>query len=543
MGLDTPASCIAILNALKAAGYGISSIPKDGNALIAQLTCGVTNDPESQFIRLINQSLTLEPFANFFSSLDSSLQQAITERWGEGHDNRWGDRIPIPGIELGNVFVGIQPSRGYERDPSLNYHAPDLEPTPDYLAYYHWLRTEFKAQAIIHLGKHGNLEWLPGKSIALSHRCYPEVALGPIPNFYPFIVNDPGEGSQAKRRAHAVILDHLTPPLTRAELYGDLIKLEGLIDEYYEAQTLDPTRLRAIGDRIQQLVAETQLNHDLAIQPDHLEDLSQLLTRVDGYLCELKEAQIRDGLHIYGHCPQGKQLIDLIAAIARSPSFNRLGLTRAIAQDLDLDFDPLTCELGEPFSLGRPSQIPQSFLDLYENLERSRIKGDAVSCLEEQAIQLIQQLIDAPFASCRSTLGKATNKELHWIEKTLLPNLRKTPQEIENLLQGLAGKYVSSGAAGAPTRGRPEVLPTGRNFYSVDIRAIPTETAWDVGRKAAEALIERYTQDHGEYPKTIALSIWGTSTMRTGGDDIAQVMALMGARPIWDGPSRPSRGF
>ena len=537
VGLDTPASCIAILHALQAAGYRISHIPEDGNALIEQLTGGVTNDPESRSLRSINQSLTFEQFADFFSTLDLSLQQAITERWGELQVNHWGDRIPISGIELGNIFVGIQPSRGYDRDPSLNYHAPDLEPTPEYLAYYYWLRTEFKAQAIIHLGKHGNLEWLPGKSLALSNLCYPEVALGNIPNFYPFIVNDPGEGSQAKRRAHAVILDHLTPPLTRAELYGDLVKLESLIDEYYEAQTLDPTRLRAIGDRIQQLVSETHLNRDLAIRPDRVEDLSQLLTRADGYLCELKEAQIRDGLHIYGHCPQGQQLIDLIVAIARSPSFNRVGLTRAIAQDLALDIDPLTCELGEPFSVGTPSHIPPSFLSLYENLGRSRINGDVVSHLEVEATRLIRHLIENPL-SCWRAIGEATYKELHWIEQTLLPNLRQTPQEIENLLHGLAGQYVPSGAAGAPTRGRPEVLPTGRNFYSVDIRAVPTETAWDVGQKAAEALIERYAQDHGEYPKTIALSVWGTSTMRTGGDDIAQVMALMGARPIWDGVSR-----
>ena len=449
------------------------------------------------------------------------------------------DNFPISGIQLGNVFVGIQPSRGYDIDPSLNYHAPDLEPTHAYLAYYYWLRQHFGAQAVVHVGKHGNLEWLPGKSLALSGSCYPEVAFGAMPHLYPFIVNDPGEGSQAKRRSQAVIIDHLTPPMTRAELYGPLQQLEGLIDEYYEAQSLDPSRLPLIRDRITQLVVQQHLHQDLGIEIEASGGtplLEEFLTRADGYLCELKEAQIRDGLHIFGQCPQGRQLRDLIVAIAkrgasahiaRHPGNHRIGLTRALAEDIGLDFDPLTADLS----------VASSQWSVVSG-KHCRTIGDIVEVLEQQAAALVEQLITTNNEQQTTNNKQQTQRELDWIRDRLLPALQQTNQELTQLLRGLDGRFVPSGPSGAPTRGRPEVLPTGRNFYSVDIRAIPTETAWDVGRKAAEVLIERYAQENGEYPKTLGLSVWGTSTMRTGGDDIAEALALLGVQPVWDYPSR-----
>ncbi|MCC3594962.1 cobaltochelatase subunit CobN [Microcoleus sp. PH2017_28_MFU_U_A] len=534
VGLDTPASCVEILKAMQEVGYQVDNIPSSGNELIEMLISGVTNDPEGRELRPVNQYLDLAEYQEYFATLPQQVQDGICNRWGlatgerrtevlttnlEGRTevlttNLDTNLFPIPGIQFGNVFVGIQPSRGYEIDPALNYHAPDLEPTHNYLAYYYWLREKLGIDAIIHAGKHGNLEWLPGKSVALSNKCYPEIALGALPNFYPFIVNDPGEGSQAKRRSQAVIIDHLTPPMTRAELYGPLQQLEALIDEYCEAQSLDPSRLPMIRDRIVALTNQENLDKDLGIQLNKSE-FTEFITRTDGYLCELKESQIRDGLHIFGQCPQGRQLRDLIIAIARHPSTNRSGLTRALAQDLNLDFDPLTTA------------------------------GDLTAELEEKAAELIDDLIKNIRVDPRSSavanlpnIGESTQQELDWIANYLLPSLLQTNQEITNLLRGLDGRHIPSGASGAPTRGRPDVLPTGRNFYSVDIRAIPTETAWRVGRVAAETLIERYTQENGEYPKTLGLSVWGTSTMRTGGDDIAEALALIGVQPIWDGPSR-----
>ena len=335
----------------------------------------------------------------YFQTLPEPVRQGVIDRWGEISPDA---DIPIAGIQLGNIFIGIQPSRGYDDDPSLNYHAPDLEPTHRYLAFYAWLLSQWGVQAIIHVGKHGNLEWLPGKSLALSKNCYPEVALGPMPHLYPFIVNDPGEGTQAKRRAQAVILDHLTPPLTRAELYGSLHRLEALIDEYYDAESLDPKRLPVICDRILTLVTQENLQQDLSLLPGLAPILPQLtqnskltqgestvlsefITQTDGYLCDLKEAQIRDGLHILGKCPEGRQLRDLMVAIARQPGPGRQGLTRAIADDWgwDLHVDPLTAELG---TVIKELKMPKTLLQP-EQLSKQTLYtiGDAVEVLEHQA--------------------------------------------------------------------------------------------------------------------------------------------------------------
>jgi cobaltochelatase CobN len=595
VGLDTPASTVEILNALKQAGYTVSDIPETGDDLIHRLTTGPTNDPEAQH-RPSAQTLPAADYQAYFHTLPPLVQAQLGDRWGEFGGQGSGVRsqenapntptphhspspplpIPIPGIQLGNLFIGIQPSRGYDLDPSLNYHAPDLEPTHAYLAFYHWVRSHFGAHAIIHVGKHGNLEWLPGKSVALSATCYPEVALGPLPHLYPFIVNDPGEGSQAKRRAQAVIIDHLTPPLTRAELYGPLQQLEALVDEYYEAQSLDPSRLPVIRDRLRFLFQQTQILHDLGLAAE-FEELEALLPNLDTYLCELKEAQIRDGLHIFGKCPEGRQLRDLIVAIARHPTPGYVGLTRAIAQSWGLDFDPLTADPAQPLTLAQIQQtltVPKlapnpatlrnaaDLIDLIEQEAAAQAErgfrgwglgvggrekesdgvtacwGDGVTADDSNTTKHTPLPLISSSPPPLSPTPQHPNTPTPPLPPSLLPALRATTQELTHLLRGLDGRYVPSGASGAPTRGRPEVLPTGRNFYSVDIRAIPTESAWDVGRRAAEALIERYTQENGEYPQTLGLSMWGTATMRTGGDDLAEALALLGVRPVWDGASR-----
>ncbi|MBD0336177.1 MAG: cobaltochelatase subunit CobN, partial [Cyanobacteria bacterium Co-bin13] len=399
VGLDTPQSCIEILQTLQAAGYTVGDIPASGDALIQQLTAGVTNDPEGREFREVQQSLPLAAYQSAFAQLPSAVQTGMGQRWGppEPSLEPHSPDFAIAGLQLGNVFVGVQPSRGYDIDPSLNYHAPDLEPTHDYLAFYLWLRQQFQAQAIVHVGKHGNLEWLPGKSLALSAECYPEAVFGPMPHLYPFIVNDPGEGAQAKRRAQAVILDHLTPPMTRAELYGPLQQLEALVDEYYEAQSLDPTRLPVICDRILTLLKDTHLWQDLGQQTisaikgqSTLEpgSLTGLLPQIDTYLCELKEAQIRDGLHIFGHCPAGRQLRDLVVAIARHPGAGRLGLTRAIAKAWGLEIDPLTDDLGQPWEM--PVDTGSRMTD---SLQGCRVVGDVVEALEAEAARLVEAVI------------------------------------------------------------------------------------------------------------------------------------------------------
>jgi cobaltochelatase CobN len=351
-----------------------------------------------------------------------------------------------------------------------------------------------------------------------------------MPHVYPFIVNDPGEGTQAKRRAQAVIVDHLTPPLTRAETYGALRDLEALVDEYYQAAGVDPRRISHLEKEILTLTEATGVKADAGMTGN---DRAQDLARLDAFLCDLKEAQIRDGLHIFGQSPTGRQERDLALALARIPRGEGKGgedsLLRALARDLMLDFDPLTADLSSPWTGARPP-----VLDNCGDAWRS--VGDTVERLELLSQALLDRTVRAP--------GPASALVLELIESEMRPTLAACgPSELSALLKALDGRAVLPGPSGAPTRGRIDVLPTGRNFYSVDTRAVPTPTAWALGWRSANLLIEKYLQDHGEWPRTMLVTAWGTANMRTGGDDIAQCLALMGAKPTWDAMSRRVTGF
>ncbi len=533
VGLDTPAGTINVLRALAGAGYGVGPIPADGNALIERLQQGPTNDRRRA--RHGGAELSLDDYRAFFATLPESARRAVSERWGAPETDPFvtGDAFHLAVLELSNVIVGIQPARGYNIDPQATYHDAALVPPHGYLAFYAWLRGPFSAHAIVHMGKHGNLEWLPGKSLALSAGCFPEAAFGPLPHLYPFIVNDPGEGTQAKRRAQAVIIDHLTPPLTRAESYGPLSDLEHLIDEYYEAAGLDPRRLGVLRDDILDLTRAIGLDQDCGIARADEDQVA--LAKLDNYLCEIKELQIRDGLHIFGEAPAGAQLVDLLVALTRLPREDAKGanasLLRALASDLGLDrFDPLDCPMGAPWTGPRPEVLASGVA--------WRTQGDTVERLEHLAGALVAGEVEAAPA------WAASRAVLDGIESNLRPAVEACASaEIDGMLTGLDGRFVPPGPSGAPTRGRLDVLPTGRNFYSIDTRTVPTPTAWLLGWKSATLLLERYRQEHGGWPASMALSAWGTANMRTGGDDIAQALALMGVRPTWDGASRRVTGF
>lgn len=522
VGLDTPASAAAILSVLKEAGYATAGGPMEGAALMRHLTAD-TDAPAS---------LPLSAYRAAFSVLPEPVRQAVTTRWGpaeaDPHFQDGAFRLRIH--RFGNVTVAVQPSRGYDIDPRSSYHDPALPPPHAYLAFHIWLAREFKADAMVHVGKHGNLEWLPGKAIALSQTCFPEICAGPIPQIYPFIVNDPGEGTQAKRRIGACIIDHLTPPLTRAETYGPLKELEALVDEYYLAAGMDPRRLETLRREILALAASQGLDKDAGAHGQG----EDALAAIDNYLCDLKEMQIRDGLHIFTRSPEGPLRRDLLIALARCPRGldhdGQQSLLRALAEDFALSFDPLDCILGTPWTGARPQ--------LLQRLTPSpwRTTGDTVERLELHAIHLLDSGDPAP--------GPKSAAVLQAIASDLGPRVAACGEaEKATLLAALDGRFVLPGPSGAPTRGRPDVLPTGRNFYSVDTRAVPTVAAWNLGQRSAELLVQDYLQREGDYPKAIALSAWGTANMRTGGDDIAQALALMGVRPRWDWASGRVIGF
>jgi len=535
VGLDTPASTIAILRAFAEAGYRIADAPNDPQELIRRLLDGPTNgNPGAP----AEETLSFAEYSAFFATLPAAVQRAVSERWDAAERDpffRPGrldcGRFAIPGFRAGNVAVLIQPARGYNIDPKSTYHDPALVPPHGYFAVYAWLAEEFRADAVIHLGKHGTLEWLPGKALALSAECFPEAVLAPLPHLYPFIVNDPGEGTQAKRRTQAVIIDHLTPPLTRAGNYGLMAELERLIDEYYEAALGDSRRLTVLTSAILEQAHAAGLAGDCGIVQG--DEPAAALRKLDGFLCEVKELQIRDGLHVLGSSPEGERLQALLVAFARSgrgAAPQDASLLRALADDLGLGQDPLAVEPSETWTGRRPAVLAGPGL--------WRSAGDTVERLEALAVRLV-----AGEVRLDRTWSK-THAVLDWIERELQPAVGRCGEaELTGLLTGLEGRFVPPGPSGAPSRGRPEVLPTGRNFYSIDTRAVPTQAAWQLGWKSAALLVERHAQDYGTYPARVALSAWGTANMRTGGDDIAQALALLGVRPAWERSSGRVTGF
>lgn len=580
VGLDAPASLLNILHALKYDGYSIKDLPADGDRLIADLIDRCSYD-ETYLTpdQLSNAAgkVSAESYADWFEEMGESRRIEMIRQWGDppGEAYRDEDSLALAGLEFGNVFVALQPPRGYGMDPSAIYHRPDLPPTHHYHAFYRWLRDGWKADAIVHLGKHGTLEWLPGKSVGLSKDCFPDALLGDLPLFYPFIVNDPGEGAQAKRRAHAVILDHLVPPLTTAEVHGSLAELALLVDEYYQVELLDPSKLPLLQQRIWNLIQEARLEEDLKylMRSDHgdhthewdegttpegtplsianlqAREFAHLIEDLDGYLCELAGAQIRDGLHILGDAPQGERLANLLQAITRLPGIESASLRDTVAACFGLVASDLIDDLGGKLSSPHPLLSRLAARPLVT-------KADALETIDEIGLHLLTLLVRDDFSpksvdrALRETFGFGVENEeslnglgalaevLDYVRLKPAPALARTTDEIGNLLRALNGGHVPAGPSGAPTRGMAHVLPTGRNFYAVDPRALPSRAAYEVGKELARQTVERHLAETGSYPETVGISLWGTSAMRTQGDDVAHVLALLGVRPVWQRESR-----
>jgi cobaltochelatase CobN len=547
VGLDTPQSVLDSLVSLQSAGYDFPDLPDSSADLIAELRKGPTN--AGWHGRSCHVHLAKDIYLQFFKTLPAAMQAAISDRWGAVDDDPMFDgsgfRLPI--MLFGNAAIGVQPARGYNIDPKATYHAPDLVPPHNYFGFYLWLRDVWGMDATVHYGKHGNLEWLPGKALALSDGCYPEAVLGAMPLIYPFIVNDPGEGAQAKRRMSAVVLDHLTPPLTQADTHGVMAMIESLMDEYFEAAGMDRNRSVALLSDILEQAERAGITADCGIAKDDAPD--EKLLKLDNFLCDLKELQIRDGLHVFGQNPNAAQAGELLAQILRTPRGDGDGanasLLRALAHDLELinhgddddetGYDPLTAIASENWTGATPPILARQSTGAW------RTNGHTTQRLDKLARELINATLDGVFDAIPGPASHLILTEA--LEPLNRDLLRCGPQEAAALHRALAGRFIAAGPSGAPTRGRPEVLPTGRNFFSIDSRALPTPTAWRLGWASANAVIERYLQDHGNWPKAMVLSAWGTSNMRTGGDDIAQALAFMGVQPVWDSASRRVTGF
>jgi cobaltochelatase CobN len=571
VGLDAPASLIHFLTALADAGYRVGAIPADGDTLIHALIDRCSYDDALLSAEQLSHALGQVPLSQYqewFDDLTEAQRSQMTQQWGPppGEAYVHAGSLAFAGLEFGNVLVALQPPRGYGMDPDAIYHRPDLPPTHHYYALYRWLRDVWRADAIVHLGKHGTLEWLPGKGIGLSAACYPDTLLADLPLFYPFILNDPGEGAQAKRRGHAVVVDHLTPPMTTADSYDELAQLMQLVDEYYQVEQLDPAKMPLLQQQIWDLIKQANLQEDLKFlmqdrHGDHVHvwedaltadgtpiglaqmqgrDVSHLVQELDGYLCELAGAQIRDGLHILGQVPAGEQLVGLLQALTRVPNLDVPGLRAAGAVFFGLDVELLLQAPGARLEVPPPELVRFAGRPLATG-------ADALETLDAFGHHVLTLLQRSDFevdtalreiCEVETPAAQELKRIMTFVCKALVPALRRTTDEIDNLLSALAGRYVPAGPSGAPTRGMAHVLPTGRNFYAVDPRALPSAAAWQVGQELAREVLERYRAETGSYPETVGISVWGTSAMRTFGDDAAEVLALLGVRPLWQRENR-----
>ncbi|WP_369027585.1 cobaltochelatase subunit CobN [Nocardia farcinica] len=547
VGLDTPASTIALLHELRAAGYDLGEpgeVPglaeHDGDALMHALIAAGGQDPDWLTAEQLEGNpirIGADTYTAWFGTLPAELRDAVVEAWGPPPGDLYVDHsadpkgeIVIAALRFGNIVLMVQPPRGFGENPVAIYHDPDLPPSHHYLAAYRWLAAPveqggFGADAMVHIGKHGNLEWLPGKTLGMSAACGTDAALGDLPLIYPFLVNDPGEGTQAKRRAHATLVDHLIPPMARAESYGDIARLEQLLDEHANISALDPAKLPAIRQQIWTLMRAAEMDRDLGLEERPDEDsFDDMLLHVDGWLCEIKDVQIRDGLHVLGQPPVGAAEVDLVLAMLRARQlWGGETTVPGLREALGLD------ESGSE-SRERVDAVEERARELLLALQAADWSVDAVD-------GLIDRFAGQLFADAGGD-RESVSAVLRFAATEVVPRLRGTGQEIARVLHALDGGFVPAGPSGSPLRGLINVLPTGRNFYSVDPKAVPSRLAWETGQAMADSLLQRYLADQGEYPRSVGLSVWGTSAMRTSGDDIAEVLALLGVRPVWDEASR-----
>jgi cobaltochelatase CobN len=447
VGLDTAKSVASIAGMLHEAGYDVGLLP-NANELMCDLEEGSST-----------ARLTLADYVLALDAMPKAFVDSVRAQWGKPEVEADDDAFVFPVVRAKNLIVALQPDRGIAAKRKADYHDTGLPPCHSYVAFYIWLRQHEKIDAMIHCGTHGTLEWLPGKAAALRDDCAPEAVLGAVPVIYPFIVNNPGEAAQAKRRICALTIGHLTPPLTSAGSHGAALEIEALFDEYAIAESLDPKRALLLAQTILARAKETGLFQDSGLKDGAGPAVA--LRQLDSWLCDLKDMRIADGLHVFGQSPAA-------------------GLRDATVAALTQTLQPARDEAGTG--------------------------GDAAARIGE--------LIDR--------CGEA---------------------ERASLLAALDGRFVAPGPGGAPSRGRLDVLPTGRNLYGIDPRAVPTRTAWEIGQRAAQEVLNRHLQDHGDWPKSIVMDLWASATMRTGGDDLAQAFALIGVTPLWDNASSRVTGF
>lgn len=532
LGMDSPESIRRLLALLQSEGYGVDWIPSDSKTFMEELIACATNDrrflTDEQVANALGK-VDLPSYRKLFERLPQAVQARMIEAWGEplGEVFNYDDQLLIPGMQNGNIIITVQPPRGFGEDSGKIYHDPVAPPTHHYLAFYYWLREIWQADVVMHIGTHGSVEWLPGKASGLSEGCYPDICLDDLPNLYYYIVTVIGEGIQAKRRSAACLIDYLTPPMSTSGLYDALAELEALIDEYLDFKDKEEDKLESVQTLIREKVVECKLDQELKEDGDFEEYIGKL----HNYLTDLKNLQIRVGLHILAQPPVEEELVEYLFALTRLENGKVPSLTKTLAESYGYDY----YELLED-SAKRADKVGMSYGRLADKIREQSLEINRFLLAQEFSPRAVSQVLNLQnYKSWPEALQEKLLTTCNYVCTTLAPNLAATVEEFTNTMRGLRAEFIEPSVAGAPTNGRADVLPTGRNFYGVDPRTLPTKAAWQVGKDRADGVINAYIRDEGQYPETIGMAMF--SDMRTHGANFATFMYLLGVRPIWQAGS------
>lgn len=529
-GLDSIESAIRLLRRMKDDGYDVDHVPASREELLKELTSHATNDraflTDEQAAEA--QRLSKADYLRFWKTLSPETQKEMTEKWGPAPGSYLlGDdgALLLPGYFDGSIFLTVQPSRGGAgEDAEAVYHNLHEPPTHQYLAFYDWLQNVWHADAVIHMGTHGTQEWLPGKGVALDKDSYGDITIGDMPNLYPYFMTIAGEGMQAKRRGSAVLVGYLPAPVEESGVYDQYAELEKLLDEYAKAAKNSPGALQSIEKMILAKVKKADLDGDLPYKKGA--PFAPYAEQIHTYLESLEESTVHTGLHIFGKAPEGKELAGYIREILRIKHGDVPALCDFFAGRRGFSADRLR---------KTPGAVDDASGRTYgELLKEARQEGKAfVDCLveggftaeaEKKAISLYEGSLE-----WRSEAEKLA----HFIAVEVYPRLAETTEEEDHLLDGLSGRYIEPGPSGSPAAGGIQILPSGRNFYGADPRSLPSPAAWEMGKKLGDALIERFIREEGRYPENIGLVLWSGPNMRTSGQDVAEILYLMGIQPQW----------
>ena len=533
-GLDTPASVYNMITKLKEQGYKTDFDFKDGDDIIYRIIDGLTNDnrwssPETILKKSID-TVRKEQYKEWFDAFITRVQENLVKYWDEpvGDFMAVDNQLLIPGILNGNIFIGLQPPRAFEEKAEEMYHNTDIPCPHQYLGFYRWIERIYKADLIVHVGTHGTLEWLPGKEVGLSKDCYTDICMGTVPHLYIYIINAAGEGTQAKRRSYAGLVDHMIPSMFESGVYDELAEMDELMKQYYHVRASDPQKLSFVKTQILELAVKIHMDEDLEISKEDMEkDTDECVKKIHSWVSNVQACEINDGLHILGKIPEGDRYRNMLKVLVRNRNGDIPSLRQGICEMLGYDLEELLKHPETPTEDGKSYGILLGEVDeigrkIFIDLEKKNYEEASVDEVIER------------FNVKKNGISKLRDC-LAFVCATLKYKINEMPKEISNFVEGSNGGFVPPGQAGAPTRGNAGILPTGRNFYTVDPGAMPSRASWEIGKVLGNQLLERYIKDEGKYPESVSMLVYATDSMRTYGDDIAETFYLLGVRPVWLG--------